>query len=164
MTFISSGSWRVYLALAAPCPGREREAGVLPKSAAKMWFRNPMSYQEWRAHKRLPDPPESEPERKRYQSGEGYVAAQKRLTWMLGDPCAYCGGPADTWDHITPRKRGGGHSDDNLCRVCFPCNSEKSSRTLLTFLAIRAKRKAAGAWKPRERLMLRGGSTNQVRI
>ena len=95
------------------------------------------------------------PKRVRRTSGAGYNAAKVRLTWMLADPCAYCGEKADTWDHITPRKRGGDHSDDNLCRVCFPCNAEKTSRELLMFLTLRAQRKAAGTWVKRDPLALK---------
>jgi 5-methylcytosine-specific restriction endonuclease McrA len=83
----------------------------------------------------------------RHRSGQGFVSAKARLAWMRGDPCAYCGAPADTWDHLNPRKRGGNNSDNNMARACHSCNHEKTSRTLLMFLVIRAHRKAAGTWK-----------------
>ena len=93
--------------------------------------------------------------KRRAKKGAGYNAAKVRLAWMRADQCAYCGEKADTWDHITPRKRGGDHSDDNLCRVCFPCNAEKTSRELLMFLTLRARRKAAGTWVKRDPLALK---------
>ncbi|MGH8792264.1 MAG: HNH endonuclease [Stackebrandtia sp.] len=45
--------------------------------------------------------------------------------------CAYCGGPAETIDHVMPRSRGGGHSWDNVVASCAPCNHKKSDRTLI---------------------------------
>lgn len=93
---------------------------------------------------------------KRAKRGEGYMPGQRQAQWMRRDPCVYCGGPSDSWDHIEPRKRGGKHID-NLARVCHSCNHEKSSRPLLTFLAIRAQRKAVGTWKRMPGLKLRGG-------
>ncbi len=38
--------------------------------------------------------------------------------WM----CAYCGGPADTVDHVIPRAEGGGDESGNLVAACKPCN------------------------------------------
>ena len=58
---------------------------------------------------------------------------------MLGDPCAYCGGPARQWEHIEPVYRGGAHHVDNLTRSCWPCNKRKGTRSLLRFLALRAQ-------------------------
>lgn len=69
--------------------------------------------------------------------------------WMDSDPCAYCGEPGDTYDHITPRKRGGGHDEGNLARACSSCNYEKSSRELLMFLTLRAQKKQDGTWTKR---------------
>lgn len=44
--------------------------------------------------------------------------------------CAYCGGKADTVDHVKPRSRGGRHSWENVVAACKPCNSLKDDRTL----------------------------------
>ena len=43
--------------------------------------------------------------------------------------CAYCGGRADTVDHILPRCRGGGDTWFNLAAACQPCNGRKGDRT-----------------------------------
>lgn len=43
--------------------------------------------------------------------------------------CAYCGGPADTVDHILPRSRGGSSSWLNLVAACGDCNARKADRT-----------------------------------
>ncbi|MBK8445700.1 MAG: HNH endonuclease [Micropruina sp.] len=43
--------------------------------------------------------------------------------------CAYCGGPADTRDHIVPRSRGGASSWLNLVAACATCNGRKRDRT-----------------------------------
>jgi 5-methylcytosine-specific restriction endonuclease McrA len=43
--------------------------------------------------------------------------------------CAYCGGYADTVDHVLPRCRGGGDSWFNLVAACQSCNGVKGDRT-----------------------------------
>jgi 5-methylcytosine-specific restriction endonuclease McrA len=43
--------------------------------------------------------------------------------------CAYCGGPADTVDHVLPRSRGGGDTWFNLVAACQTCNGLKDDRT-----------------------------------
>ena len=43
--------------------------------------------------------------------------------------CAYCGGYADTVDHVLPRCRGGGDSWFNLVAACRYCNGLKGDRT-----------------------------------
>ena len=44
--------------------------------------------------------------------------------------CAYCGGPAETVDHVVPRSRGGNHIWENVVASCARCNHKKSDRTL----------------------------------
>ncbi len=48
----------------------------------------------------------------------------------LDDGCFYCGGCADTWDHIVPRKLHGNDSITNLVPACRSCNSAKGKKTL----------------------------------
>lgn len=43
--------------------------------------------------------------------------------------CQYCGGHADSIDHIMPRSRGGRHAWDNVAAACRPCNLAKRDRT-----------------------------------
>ncbi|MGN6452803.1 MAG: HNH endonuclease [Steroidobacteraceae bacterium] len=43
--------------------------------------------------------------------------------------CAYCGGHADTVDHVLPRCRGGGDTWFNLVAACQSCNGLKGDRT-----------------------------------
>jgi hypothetical protein len=43
--------------------------------------------------------------------------------------CAYCGGTADTIDHLVPRSRGGGWTWRNTVAACGRCNSRKGNRT-----------------------------------
>lgn len=54
------------------------------------------------------------------------------------DPCAYCGGEGGSVDHVVPVMLGGVNDESNLTGCCERCNTEKSSRTLLMFLARRA--------------------------
>jgi len=44
------------------------------------------------------------------------------------DVCAYCGKPADHWEHIIPRSRGGPDNFDNEVRACKKCNLTKSNK------------------------------------
>lgn len=44
--------------------------------------------------------------------------------------CAYCGGRADTIDHVVPRSRGGAHSWQNCVASCAKCNHKKADRLL----------------------------------
>lgn len=60
------------------------------------------------------------------------------------DPCAYCGQPAGTIDHIEPIRRPEqlpkGHSLnrwENLTAACQSCNASKRTRSLLHFLVYR---------------------------
>ncbi|WP_240190922.1 HNH endonuclease [Aeromicrobium sp. YIM 150415] len=43
--------------------------------------------------------------------------------------CAYCGGRAETVDHVLPRSRGGTLSWENAVAACLRCNHRKADRT-----------------------------------
>lgn len=43
--------------------------------------------------------------------------------------CAYCGGLAETVDHIVPRSRGGKLTWENAVAACLRCNHRKGNRT-----------------------------------
>ncbi len=43
--------------------------------------------------------------------------------------CAYCGGRAETVDHVIPRSRGGTLTWDNAVAACQRCNHRKANRT-----------------------------------
>jgi hypothetical protein len=45
-----------------------------------------------------------------------------------GSPCHYCGKPADTWDHVWPKSKGGTGERANLVPACQPCNQAKADR------------------------------------
>ncbi|ORM37045.1 endonuclease [Williamsia sp. 1135] len=44
--------------------------------------------------------------------------------------CGYCGGKADTIDHVVPRSRGGTHTWDNCVACCASCNHKKADKLL----------------------------------
>jgi 5-methylcytosine-specific restriction endonuclease McrA len=44
--------------------------------------------------------------------------------------CVYCGGRADTIDHVRPRSRGGAHVWTNVVAACARCNHRKGDRLL----------------------------------
>lgn len=62
----------------------------------------------------------------------GYDNAWLRLSRLVlerdGHVCTYCGGVADTADHVLPRYRGGGDDLGNLVAACRRCNSAKGTR------------------------------------
>jgi 5-methylcytosine-specific restriction endonuclease McrA len=43
--------------------------------------------------------------------------------------CGYCGGVADTVDHVVPRCRGGKNTWTNTVAACGACNGAKGDRT-----------------------------------
>ncbi|GGM63742.1 HNH endonuclease [Longimycelium tulufanense] len=45
--------------------------------------------------------------------------------------CAYCGGRAETIDHVVPRSRGGAHSWENCVASCARCNHRKADKLLV---------------------------------
>jgi 5-methylcytosine-specific restriction endonuclease McrA len=47
-----------------------------------------------------------------------------------GHRCQYCGGAAESIDHVIPRSRGGEHTWDNVVAACRPCNVRKRDRLL----------------------------------
>jgi 5-methylcytosine-specific restriction endonuclease McrA len=55
-----------------------------------------------------------------------------------GHRCQYCGGAAESIDHVVPRSRGGAHTWDNVVAACRPCNVRKRDR-LLTETSMRLK-------------------------
>lgn len=57
---------------------------------------------------------------------------------LIGDPCAYCGGPADSIDHLEPVSKGGPGGWPNLTAACRSCNASKGNRSLLDHLRVKA--------------------------
>lgn len=53
---------------------------------------------------------------------------RERILRRDGRMCGYCGGTADTIDHILPRSKGGGDTWINLVACCVPCNGHKADR------------------------------------
>jgi 5-methylcytosine-specific restriction endonuclease McrA len=84
----------------------------------------------WNAHNR--------DRRKRQRHGVVSVAealVQSAYEAILQkDPCAFCGGPAGTVDHIQPINAGGPDVWENFTAACLSCNASKKDKTLLHFL------------------------------
>ena len=58
------------------------------------------------------------------------TALSRRAVFARDDHrCQYCGGTADSIDHIMPRSRGGQHIWENVAAACRPCNLSKRDRT-----------------------------------
>lgn len=47
-----------------------------------------------------------------------------------GHRCQYCGGSAESIDHVVPRARGGQHVWENVVAACRSCNVRKRDRLL----------------------------------
>jgi 5-methylcytosine-specific restriction endonuclease McrA len=63
-----------------------------------------------------------------YRKASG-IASKQGVLLRDKRTCVYCGGPADTVDHLVPQSRGGGNRWDNLAACCGPCNHRKADRT-----------------------------------
>ena len=64
---------------------------------------------------------------------------EKQQTLLLGgelssEVCAYCGGVADTIDHIIPRAKGGKDTPSNIVAACRRCNSSKYQKNVSDFI------------------------------
>lgn len=58
------------------------------------------------------------------------VALSRRAVFARDDHrCQYCGGRADSIDHVHPRSRGGENTWENVAAACRPCNMGKRDRT-----------------------------------
>jgi 5-methylcytosine-specific restriction endonuclease McrA len=58
------------------------------------------------------------------------AALSRRALFARDDHrCQYCGGTADSIDHVLPRSRGGLHTWENVAAACRPCNLRKRDRT-----------------------------------
>ena len=60
--------------------------------------------------------------------------AQDILMEQFEGKCAYCGAPAETWDHIIPVSRGGDSAPDNVVPACSSCNSSKKDQDVLEWI------------------------------
>lgn len=79
---------------------------------------------------------------KRFKRAAGRAAALDQVgepfseeeleAWLdtVGRQCAYCEGPFEHIDHITPMSRGGLHELANLNPSCAACNASKGSMLL----------------------------------
>ncbi|MGD0407760.1 MAG: HNH endonuclease [Candidatus Limnocylindrales bacterium] len=61
----------------------------------------------------------------RAQRGHG-AEFQRRRRELLGQPCHWCGRPADTADYLVPWSRGG--TLDDLVPACKHCNYGRGNR------------------------------------
>jgi 5-methylcytosine-specific restriction endonuclease McrA len=71
--------------------------------------------------------------------GEDGSHGARWMRLVRQDPCAYCGGPAGTVDHIRPqcRRDRTTHRWVNWTAACTRCNGAKRDRSLLLFLLMR---------------------------
>ncbi|GIU83287.1 MAG: HNH endonuclease [Acidimicrobiales bacterium] len=54
------------------------------------------------------------------------AALSRRAVFIRdGHRCQYCGGPAESIDHVIPRSRGGRHVWENVVACCRTCNAKK---------------------------------------
>jgi hypothetical protein len=53
---------------------------------------------------------------------------------VMLDPCVYCYGKADTYEHILARSRGGPDVWANIAPACKACNQKKSDRSIIEML------------------------------
>lgn len=65
-----------------------------------------------------------------YSTAE-YKRNRKEILEKSNYICHYCGGPANTADHIIPVSKGGGNEISNLLPACHDCNSTRQDRTMV---------------------------------
>ncbi len=65
----------------------------------------------------------------RIPSGRHVPVSRRGVLRRDNQRCAYCGGSANTIDHVLPRSRGGKDSWENLVACCLRCNNLKGDRT-----------------------------------
>lgn len=65
-----------------------------------------------------------------HDTRKSYAWQQTRLKILKRDNyiCAYCGGEANSVDHIHPVEHGGTDDENNLVAACTPCNSQKKDK------------------------------------
>ena len=64
----------------------------------------------------------------RWRHRRGHLCTKSAVKARDG-MCAYCGGRAETVDHVVPRSRGGVLSWENAVAACLRCNHRKADRT-----------------------------------
>lgn len=62
------------------------------------------------------------------------IAGRDALLERFNGGCAYCGGAAETWDHIVPVSQGGRTEPGNVVPACRSCNSRKKDRDVFDFI------------------------------
>jgi 5-methylcytosine-specific restriction endonuclease McrA len=115
---------------------RYRREPEKSKAAATEWMRRNAGLR--RAYMRA----YRDSDRERERAREAYRArslgrdslAVEYAAILRSDPCSYCGGAGGTVDHVVPRAAGGTNGWENLTSACQPCNSEKHTRPLLSFM------------------------------
>ena len=50
--------------------------------------------------------------------------------------CVYCGDAGTTFDHLTPKSRGGSDLKTNMVCACLSCNSRRGNMSLPSWCAI----------------------------
>lgn len=107
------------------CEGRWKYANHREASIATVRKYQKTHPEAHRIRKRAAD------RKRRGQSyGPGVSAAEyRKIIEVFAGLCAYCGGKADTMDHVIPLSRGGEHSASNLVPACKPCNFSKHNKT-----------------------------------
>ncbi|MFE0383325.1 HNH endonuclease [Streptomyces bungoensis] len=117
---------------------REREAKRKAEYYAANREREAKRYAEWlRAN---PEKNRAKSQRRRARKADAYHdghSAADLLAYFeeIGCyACVYCGGPAESIDHIMPLNRGGAHALRNLVYACGTCNSAKRDRCPIEFV------------------------------
>lgn len=110
---------------------RAENPEAMREKARKAYWNNPEKHRQ-RSHLR------------RLQA-EHFMVLPKEIKRLYSQPCAECRSTEKpTIDHIIPLSRGGRHSIGNLQTLCFPCNTQKNTRTIMEWRLGRiAKRRAA---------------------
>jgi hypothetical protein len=88
--------------------------------------------------------------RRRIKRRTGLTAQDGRMslarrTEIRDDPCFYCGGPGEEYEHYFPVAKGGTDIWANILRSCLPCNRGRGGKHEMCGTAFMLRN---GTWKP----------------
>ena len=102
------------------------KTGLLPRqlgqfeSVLRKWAYDKKDYENCTPPPRFPEP---------------WKKVSKRVLERDRNVCHYCGGYANTVDHIVAIANGGTDDESNLVACCKPCNSQKATKEYFEFMA-----------------------------
>jgi len=114
-------------------PVMKRWKAQHPEQIREIWRR---SGQNWRDRNRTKVVAGRNRKRARHAGAPGHHTGVQlqAISQQFEGLCAYCGGHADSWDHIVPLVAGGSNFAWNMIPACRACNSKKQDAPVEEYL------------------------------